>query len=201
MKKRIAVLASGRGSNFQAIIDAVRDGRIPGACAGLFTDNPAAYAIERARAADISVTIVDYAAYPSRGEYERALLSALQACDPDLVALAGYMRIVGTGIVRAFAGRIINIHPALLPSFPGLHGQRQALEHGAKVAGCTVHFVDDTLDGGPIIVQRCVPVLEGDDEDALAARILEQEHKAFPEAIRLFCEGRLEITGRRVAIR
>jgi len=200
-KKRIAVLASGRGSNFQAVLDAMRDGRIRATCVGLITDNPKAYAAERARAADIPVTTVDYSRFASREEYEKALLRELVSCNPDLLVLAGYMRIVGSEIVKEFTGRMINIHPALLPSFPGLHGQRQALEHGVKVAGCTVHFVDENLDGGPIIVQKCVPVLEGDDEEALAARILEQEHRCLPEAIRLFCEGRLSIVGRRVIIR
>jgi len=199
--RRIAVLASGRGSNFQAVIDAIRDGRIPVTCVRLFTDNPTAYAIERARAADIPITVIDYASFPGRDAYERALLHAMKECGADLFVLAGYMRIVGRGIVKAFAGKMINIHPALLPAFPGLHGQRQALEHGAKVTGCTVHFVDESLDGGPIIIQRCVPVLEGDDEEALAARILEQEHKILPEAIRLFCEGRLSIEGRRVLVK
>jgi len=201
MKKRIAVLASGRGSNFQAVIDAIRGGRVPAACVRLFTDNPQAYAIERARAAGIPVTVMDYAAFPSREAYERELLAAMQDCNADLFVLAGYMRIVGTDIVQAFSGRIINIHPALLPSFPGLHGQRQAFLHGVKVSGCTVHFVDDSLDGGPVIVQQCVPVLESDDEETLAARILEHEHRCLPEAIRLFCEGRLVIDGRRVHIR
>ncbi len=201
MKKRIAVLASGRGSNFQAILDALRDGRIPAECVRLFTDNKKAYAIERARTAGVPVMVVDFSGFPGRDAYEQALLRELKACDPDLIVLAGYMRIVGKGIVSEFAGRMINIHPALLPSFPGLHGQRQALEHGVKVAGCTVHFVDENLDGGPIIVQRCVPVLDTDDEDTLSARILEQEHRCLPEAIRLFCEGRLAIEGRRVIIR
>ena len=201
MKKRIAVLASGRGSNFQEVIDAIRDGRVPAACVRLLTDNPQAYAIERARAAAIPVTIVDYAAFPSREAYERELLFAMQGCRADLFVLAGYMRIVGNEIVRAFSGRIINIHPALLPSFPGLHGQRQAFLHGVKISGCTVHFVDESLDGGPVIVQKCIPLLEGDDEETLAARILEQEHRCLPEAIRLFCEDRLVIEGRRVRIR
>jgi phosphoribosylglycinamide formyltransferase-1 len=124
----------------------------------------------------------------------------MQQCNADLFVLAGYMRIVGNEIVQAFFGRMINIHPALLPAFPGLHGQRQALLHGVKVSGCTVHFVDESLDGGPVIVQRCVPVLEGDDEDTLAVRILKQEHRCLPEAIRLFCEGRLHIEGRTVRI-
>lgn len=201
MKKRIAVIASGRGSNFQAVIDAIRDGRVPAVCVRLLTDNPEAYAIDRARAADIPVAVIDYASFPDRESYERALLQAMKECGADLFVLAGYMRIVGRAIVAEFDRRMINIHPALLPSFPGLHGQRQALEHGVKVAGCTVHFVDESLDGGPIIVQRCVPVMEGDDEETLSARILEQEHAILPEAIRLFCEGRLEIAGRRVLVK
>jgi phosphoribosylglycinamide formyltransferase-1 len=201
MTKRIAVLASGRGSNFQAVIDTIHDGTVPARCVRLFTDNPAAYAIERARAADIPVTVVDFAAYPSRETYEKALLADMRECGADLFVFAGYMRIVGKEIVQAFAGRMINIHPALLPSFPGLHGQRQALLHGVKVAGCTVHFMDDILDGGPIILQKCVPVMEDDDEDSLAERILREEHRCLPEAIRLFCEDRLVIDGRRVIIR
>jgi len=201
MRKRIAVLASGRGSNFQAVIDAIRDGSVPAACVRLITDNPDAYAISRARAADVPVSVVEYASFPSREGYELALLAVMQDCRADLFVLAGYMRIVGSGIVQAFSGRIINIHPALLPSFPGLHGQRQAIIHGVKVAGCTVHFVDDSLDGGPVIVQKCIPVLEDDDEDSLAVRVLEHEHRCLPYAIRLFCEGRLSIEGRRVRIR
>jgi phosphoribosylglycinamide formyltransferase-1 len=200
VKKRIGVLASGRGSNFQAVIDEIREGSVPAECVALITDNPQAYAIERARAANIPVAIVDYTTFPAREAYERALLTAMKHCNADLFVLAGYMRIVGNEIVQAFFGRMINIHPALLPAFPGLHGQRQALHHGAKVTGCTVHFVDENLDGGPIIVQRCVPVLENDNEDVLAARILEQEHRCLPEAIRLFCEGRLRIEGRMVRI-
>jgi phosphoribosylglycinamide formyltransferase-1 len=200
VKKRIGVLASGRGSNFQAVIDGIREGSVPAECVALITDNPQAYAIERARAANIPVGIVDYSTFPAREAYERALLAAMKHCNADLFVLAGYMRIVGNEIVQAFFGRMINIHPALLPAFPGLYGQRQALHHGAKVTGCTVHFVDESLDGGPIIVQRCVPVLENDTEDVLAARILEQEHRCLPEAIRLFCEGRLRIEGRMVRI-
>ena len=201
MKKRIAVLASGRGSNFQAVIDAIAAGKIPATCARLITDNPKAYAIERAEAAGIPVNVVDYATFPAREAYERALLAAMQGCQVDLFVLAGYMRIVGPEIVRAFPGKMVNIHPALLPSFQGLHAQRQAWLYGVKVSGCTVHFVDESLDGGPIILQRTVPVLDTDDEDSLAERILEQEHIAFPEAIQLFCEDKLEIVGRKVRIR
>jgi len=200
MKKRIAVLASGRGSNFQAVIDAIQEGKIPATCAALITDNPKAYAIERAKQAKIPVTVIDFASFPSRDKYERALLFAMQQVNADLFVLAGYMRIVGAGIVRSFPGKMMNIHPALLPAFPGLHAQRQAVDHGVKVSGCTVHFVDESLDGGPIILQRCVSVLEDDDEDSLAERILHHEHECYPEAIQLFCEERLEIVGRRVRI-
>ena len=201
MKKRIAVLASGRGSNFQAVIDAINAGKIPAACVALITDNPKAYAIERAQKADIPVRIIDYASFPSREVYEQALLPAMQELDADLYVLAGYMRILGSAIVRAFPGKMINIHPALLPSFTGLHAQRQAVQYGVKVSGCTVHFVDENLDCGPIILQKCCSRSQGDDEDSLAERILQHEHKCFPEAIRLFCEDRLEIVGRHVRIR
>ena len=198
--KRIAVVASGRGSNFQAVIDAIRNGKVPAECVALITDNPKAYALERAKKAGIPVRIVDYATFPSREVYERALLAAMQDVNADLFVLAGYMRILGASIVKAFPGKIINIHPALLPGFTGLHAQRQAFLHGVKVAGCTVHFVDESLDGGPIILQQCVPVLETDDEDALAERILMHEHECLPEAIRLFCEERLVIEGRKVRV-
>jgi phosphoribosylglycinamide formyltransferase-1 len=201
MEKRIVVLASGRGSNFQAVIDAIKAGKIPARCAALITDNPTAYAIDRAKKAGIPVRIIDYATFPSREVYERALLSSMQELNADLYVLAGYMRILGSGIVRSFPGKMMNIHPALLPSFTGLHAQRQAVQYGVKVSGCTVHFVDESLDGGPIILQHAVPVIEGDDEDSLADRILEYEHVCFPEAIRLFCEDRLEIVGRHVMVR
>lgn len=201
MTKRIAVLASGRGSNFQAVTDAIGCGMVPAECVALITDNPEAYAIERAKNAGIPVTVVDYRSFPSRKVYEVALLEAMENARADLFVLAGYMRILGDGISRKFPGKMINIHPALLPSFTGLHAQRQAILHGVKVSGCTVHFVDECLDGGPVILQRCVPVLEGDDEDSLADRILEQEHQCLPEAVRLFCEDRLTIEGRVVRIR
>ncbi|MDP2796871.1 MAG: phosphoribosylglycinamide formyltransferase [Methanoregula sp.] len=199
--KRIAVIASGRGSNFQAVIDAIRNGTVPAECVALITDNPKAYALERAKMSGIPCRIIDYATFPSREVYERALLAAMQDVNADLFVLAGYMRILGASIVKAFPGKIINIHPALLPCFTGLHAQRQAVQHGVKVAGCTVHFVDESLDGGPIILQECVPVLETDDEDALAERILIREHECLPEAIRLFCEERLVIEGRKVRVK
>jgi phosphoribosylglycinamide formyltransferase 1 len=199
-RKRIVVLASGRGSNFQAIIDALETGDIPAACIGLVTDNPGAYAIVRAKNAGIPVTVVDFGSYPSKQQYEEALLEILNEYDPDLVLLAGYMRIVGTDIVRRFRGRMINIHPALLPSFPGLHSQKQAVDYGVRVSGCTVHFVDEHMDSGPIIVQACVTVFPGDDGDTLAERILLEEHRCFPLAVKLFCTGRLRIRGRIVEI-
>jgi phosphoribosylglycinamide formyltransferase-1 len=201
MKKRIAVLASGRGSNFQAVIEAIQDGKIRATCVALITDNPKAYAIERARNAKIPVVIIDFSMFSSRELYECALLSAMQQAGADLFVLAGYMRIIGAAIVRSFPGKMMNIHPALLPSFAGLHAQRQAVQSGVKVSGCTVHFVDESLDGGPIILQHCVTVQEGDDEDLLAERILKYEHECFSEAIKLFCEDRLEIVGRTVRIR
>jgi phosphoribosylglycinamide formyltransferase-1 len=201
MMKRIAVLASGRGSNFQAVIEAISSGRIPGTCVALITDNPNAYAIERAEKANVPVIVLDYMSFPSKGAYEQALLAAMREQKADLYVLAGYMRILGTTIIQAFPGKIVNIHPALLPSFTGLHAQRQAVEYGVKVAGCTVHFVDENLDCGPIILQKCVPVLADDDDESLAERILIEEHICYPEAIRLFCEDRLEIVGRTVRIR
>jgi phosphoribosylglycinamide formyltransferase-1 len=199
--KGFAVLASGRGSNFQALIDAMKAGSLPARCRRLITDNPSAYAIRRAEAAGIPVTVLDFASFPDRAAYERTLLGEMQATGADLFVLAGYMRILGREIVEAFPRRIMNIHPALLPSFPGLHAQRQALEHGVRVSGCSVHLVDTGTDTGPIVLQRCVLVEQDDTEESLAERILEEEHRILPEAVRLFLEGRLEWEGRRVRIR
>ncbi|WP_319379327.1 phosphoribosylglycinamide formyltransferase [uncultured Methanocorpusculum sp.] len=198
--KRIAVLASGRGSNFQAILDALAAGEINGKIVALLTDNRDAYAIERADAADILAIVLNYKDYSSKEAYERDLLTAMQDVEADLFVCAGYMRIIGSEIAKTFSGKMINIHPALLPAFSGLHGQRQALEYGVKIAGCTVHFVDEGLDSGPIILQKAVEVLDDDDEDSLSERILEQEHLAFPEAVALFCADRLKVVGRHVKI-
>jgi len=200
MMKEIVVLSSGRGSNFQAIIDAIGRGEIPARCSGLVTDNPSAYAITRAEKAGIPVFIIDFSSFPSREAYEEELLRVLFDLSADLYILAGYMRIIGAGIVSAFRWRMMNIHPALLPGFPGLHAQRQALDYGVRVSGCTVHFVDEGTDSGPVILQACVPVLPGDDEETLSARILEEEHRCLPKAIRLFCDDRLEMIGRQVRI-
>ncbi len=198
--KRIAVLASGRGSNFQAIIDRVCDGTIPAQIACLITDNPSAYAIKRAEKHNIPVSVINYSDYPDRESYNQALEKAMKECRADLFVLAGYMRLLKPETVRVFAGKMINIHPALLPSFSGLHAHRQALDYGVKIAGCTVHFVDEGMDTGPIILQYPVVVLSSDTEESLAARIMEFEHLALPQAVKLFCEERLEISGRKVII-
>jgi len=197
---KIVVLASGRGSNFQAIIDNINAGDLLISCVGMITDNPSAYAIERARDAGISTIVIDYHAYPSRLEYEVDLLAALKGLHPDLVVLAGYMRILGKEIILEYKERMINIHPSLLPSFPGLHAQAQALAYGVKVAGCTVHFVDEEMDAGPIILQRSVVVKDNDTVDMLEERILKEEHIALSDAIRLFYEGKLMICDRLVVI-
>ena len=196
--KRIAVLASGRGSNFQALIDRVADRAIPAEICCLITDNPKAYAIERAEQADIPVKVVDMSSCSDRAAYDCALEAAMTETGADLFILAGYMRLLSKETVRRFALKMINIHPALLPSFSGLHAQQQAIDYGVKVAGCTVHFVDEGMDSGPVILQRCVPVLDNDTEKTLAERILIEEHHALPEAVRLFCMDRLQVTGRRV---
>ena len=198
--KRIAVLASGRGSNFQAILDALARGEINGKCVALITDNKDAYAIERAKCAGVPTIVVNFRDSLSKSVFDNDFPAAVLSVNAELRGCAGYMRIIGTDITRAFAGKMINIHPALLPAFPGLHGQRQALEYGVKIAVCTVHFVDEVLDSGPIILQKAVPVLDDDDEEALDERILEQEHIAFPEAVALFCADRLVVTGRHVKI-
>ena len=197
---RFVVLASGRGSNFQAIIDRVHGGYINAECSGLITDNPDAYAIKRAHNAGIPAEVVPYRNFPDKIRYEDALMEVLARYNPDLVVLAGYMRLLGERIVDAYTGKMMNIHPSLLPAFQGLHAQRQALTYGTKVAGCTVHFVTHDMDAGPVIIQRTVPVLDDDDEETLADRILVEEHQAYAEAIKLFFEKRLRIEGRRVRI-
>ena len=198
--KKIAVLASGRGSNFLAILAHINAGKINGRCVALITDNKDALAITRAEKEGIPVIIHHFKDYPDKAAYESDLLASMKETGADLFVCAGYMRIIGKEIAEEFAGRMMNIHPALLPAFPGLHSQKQALDYGVKVAGCTVHFVDAGLDSGPIIVQKTVPVLDDDTEDSLSDRILEQEHVAFSEAIALFCDGRLKIAGRKVII-
>lgn len=196
----LGILASGSGSNLQAILDAIRDGRLPADARVVVCNRPGAGAIARAEAEGVPVELVDHRAVASRETFDARLVEILRARGVELVCLAGFDRLITPVFVDAFRDRILNVHPALLPSFKGLHGQRQALEYGAKIAGCTVHFVDEKTDHGPIVIQAAVPVLEDDDEGSLARRILEQEHRIYPEAIRLFAEGRLRIEGRRVRI-
>lgn len=199
-KLRLGVLASGNGSNLQAIIDQCRDGRLSAEVVLVISNKPQAGALNRARKAGIPVAVIDHREHPERAAFDRTMVTALQNAKVDLVVLAGFMRILTSVFLEAFPQRIMNIHPALLPAFPGVAAQRQALEYGVKIAGCTVHFVDPGVDSGPIIIQAAVPVLDGDDESTLAKRILEQEHRIYPRAIQLFAEGRLRIDGRHVCI-
>lgn len=196
---RIGVLASGRGSNFQAIIDAVEAGRIKNvALQLLLTDNRKAFALERAQKHGIESLALSPKEFSSRDAYFRRIAEEMVTREIGLVVLAGFMRIVGKPLIDAYPHRIMNIHPALLPSFPGLHGQKDAADYGVKLAGCTVHFVDEGMDTGPVIIQAAVPVMDDDTGDTLAARILRCEHRIYPEAVRLFAEGRLEVKGRKV---
>ncbi|HTI54119.1 MAG TPA: phosphoribosylglycinamide formyltransferase [Verrucomicrobiae bacterium] len=198
---RVGVLASGRGSNFRALAEAAAAGRIPASVVVLVTDRAGAPALAVAREHRIEAVVVDPKQHPSREAHEKAVTGVLEERRVGLVCLAGYMRLLSAGFVAHFAGRLLNIHPSLLPAFPGLHPQRQALAHGVRVSGATVHFVDDGVDTGPVVLQAAVPVEPGDTEESLAARILVEEHRIYPEAVRLFAEGRLEIRGRRVDIR
>lgn len=197
---RLGVLASGRGSNLQSIIDAIEAGDLPARLAVTISDREQAPALERARRHGAPALFVNPKDHGDRAAYDRALLHALEQHRVELTCLAGFMRILGPEIIRLLGGRVMNIHPSLLPAFPGLDAQRQALEHGVKVTGATVHFVDEGVDTGPIIVQDAVPVLADDTEETLSDRILVVEHRLYPRAIRLYAEGRLRIAGRRVVI-
>ena len=197
---RVGVLASGRGSNLQAILDATRRPGFPARVVVVISDRERAEALDRGRAAGVDAVFVNPKDFADRDAYGLALVRELQGRRVGLVCIAGFMRILSPACVRAFAGRALNVHPSLLPAFPGLHAQRQALDYGVKVAGATVHFVDEGVDTGPIILQSSVPVEPGDTEDTLAARILAEEHRLYPEAVRLFAEGRLRIVGRRVIV-
>ncbi len=198
---RIGVLASGRGSNLQAIIDAIEAGKLDCRLAVVVSDRADAQALERALKHGAPGIFVDPKSYANREVFDQAVLGVLAEHRVELVCLAGYMRVLSPTFVRALPGQIMNIHPALLPAFPGLHAQRQALQYGVKVSGATVHFVDEGVDTGPIICQVAVPVREDDTEETLAARILAEEHQLYPRAIRLYAEGRLSIVGRRVLVR
>jgi phosphoribosylglycinamide formyltransferase-1 len=196
----VGVLASGRGSNFEAIVRASESGQVPARVVVLVSDRPDAGALDVARRHGIETVVVERRDHPSREAHDKAVAGVLDRRQVALVCLAGYMRILTADLVRHFHGRLLNVHPSLLPAFPGLHAQRQAIEHGVRVAGATVHFVDEGLDSGPIVLQAAVPVRSADTEAALAQRILAEEHRLYPEAIRLFAEGRLRIDGRRVHI-
>jgi phosphoribosylglycinamide formyltransferase 1 len=197
---KLGILVSGRGSNLQAIIDAIKSKKLKVEISVVVSNVAGAFAIERAKKSGIKTAVVNGREYQDKSSYEKKVINTLVESDVDLVCLAGYMRLLSPEFVKAFAGRIMNIHPALLPAFPGLHVQKKALDYGVKYSGCTVHFVDEGCDTGPIIIQAVVPVLDDDTEDTLSARILEQEHKIYPEAIRLYSEGKLHIEGRRVKI-
>jgi phosphoribosylglycinamide formyltransferase-1 len=199
MKKQLGILLSGRGSNFEAIADSVEAGRIDAEIAVVISNRPEARGLEIARRRGLNAMSI-----PSKGldreVYDRMVVAELKKHAVDLVCLAGYMRLLSAYFVREFPLRVLNIHPSLLPSFPGLEAQHQALEHGAKISGCTVHFVDELLDAGPIVVQRAVPVLDDDTADTLSARILEQEHQVYSEAIRIVLSENFHIEGRRVVM-
>ena len=200
MKKRIGVLLSGRGSNFEALAESIDAGRVPNAeIAIVLSHREGAPGIQKAMARGLATQVI-----PSKGlereAYDKLVVDALREKEVDLVCLAGYMRLLSPHFVAAFPGRILNIHPSLLPAFPGLESQRQAIEHGAKFSGCTVHFVDENLDAGPIVMQACVPIEDSDTPETLAERILHQEHRIYTEAVRIVLEGRYRMDGRRVLI-
>lgn len=198
--RKAGVLVSGRGSNLQAVLDRIADGYLPLEIGVVISDKADAYALERAANVGIKTVVVARKECASKEEFEDRIHAALVEAGCELVVLAGFMRILSGNFVSKWHNKIINIHPALLPSFPGLDGQGQALEYGVKFTGCTVHFVDEGTDTGPIILQKVVPVLDDDTHDTLASRILEQEHKAMPEALKLWAEGKLVIEGRKVKI-
>jgi len=201
MKGKIAVLLSGRGSNFRALYKATREGKIHGKIILVVTDKNGAPGAVSAREYGIETLYFRRKDYPDKVSFDLAMAGEIEKRDVDLICLAGYMRVLSPEFVRKFRGRIMNIHPALLPCFPGLHAQKQAIEYGVKFSGATVHFVDEGVDSGPIIIQKVVPVLQDDTEETLADRILREEHKIYPEAVRLFLQGKLKIKGRRVFIK
>lgn len=197
-KFKLAVLVSGRGSNLQAIIDSIEKNNLAAEISLILSNVPDAYALQRGKKHRLESIFLDPKSFSSRDDYEKQMIELLQTKSIDLVCLAGFMRILGKKFIEAFSGKIINIHPSLLPAFPGLNVQEKALQHGVRFSGCTVHFVNEEVDGGAIISQAVVPILDADDTQSLSDRILEQEHIIYPEAIRLIIEDRLEFSGRRV---
>lgn len=196
----LGILASGRGSNLQSIIDAILAGKLSAEIGVVISDKPDANALKRAADLNLTAVCVDRKQYKTQQEFEQALVTELKLHQVELVILAGFMRILSPYFVHAFANRIMNIHPSLLPAFPGKHAQEQAIQYGAKVSGCTVHFVDEGMDSGPIILQQTVPVMPDDTPATLAERILQQEHVIYPQAIKLYIEKRLQIEGRMVKV-
>jgi phosphoribosylglycinamide formyltransferase-1 len=192
--KSFVILISGRGSNMRSLLDA----NLPGRCAAVISNRPDAAGLDFARERGVATAVVDHRGYPDRDAFDAALAAAIDAYHPDLVLLAGFMRVLGNPFVEHYAGRMLNIHPSLLPAFPGLHTHAAALQLGVRIHGCTVHFVTPSLDAGPIAIQAAVPVLAGDDPARLAARVLEQEHVIYPRAARWFLEGRLRLAAGRV---
>jgi len=198
---RVTVLISGRGTNLAALIDAERRGALGGAVSAVISNRPDAPGLALAAARGIATQVIDHLTYDGRDAFDDALAAAVNASEPDLVVLAGFMRILGPAFTRRFEGRMLNIHPSLLPVYAGLHTHRRALADGVRIHGCTVHFVTADVDHGPIVTQGAVPVHADDDENTLAARVLEVEHRLLPAAVRAFCEGRLVIAGRRVGVK
>jgi phosphoribosylglycinamide formyltransferase-1 len=198
--KNIVILISGRGSNMEALIRARDAGELPVNIAAVISNRADAKGLATAEAAGIATRVVDHKAFADRAAFDAGLAECIDAFSPDLVVLAGFMRILTEGFVRHYEGRLLNIHPSLLPAFPGLHTHQKAIDEGVRIHGCTVHFVTPALDHGPVVLQAAVPVLDGDDEDALAARVLQQEHCIYPLAVRWFAEGRLRLEGGRVRL-
>lgn len=199
-RARLGVLVSGGGSNLQALLDAGAQADYPAEVACVVSNVPTAFGLERARKAGVSAVALDHKAFGSRADFERALGDTLRAAGVEWVCLAGFMRLLSADFLAGFPGRVLNIHPALLPAFPGLHAQRQALERGVKITGCTVHFVDAGTDTGPIIAQAAVPVLPDDTEESLSARILAEEHRLYPLAVRLAVTGQVTLEGTRTRV-
>ncbi|HDQ03434.1 MAG TPA: phosphoribosylglycinamide formyltransferase [Deltaproteobacteria bacterium] len=196
----LGVLISGSGSNLQSIIDHIEKGKLKAEIKIVISSNPEALGVKKAKNHSVPVAVLDSGKFASREEFDSEMARILKEKKVNLVILAGFMRILTPGFLKSFPGRIMNIHPALLPSFPGLHGQKQAFEYGVKFSGCTVHFVDEGVDTGPIIIQGVVPCYDDDTEDSLSQRILKEEHRIYPQAIQLFAEGRLQIEGRKVRV-
>lgn len=197
----LGVLVSGSGSNLQSLIDHVERGALDADIRMVVSNNPCAFALERCRKHGIPSAIIDHREFPSRESFEDRLVDVLQTAGVDLVVMAGFMRILSRKFFQSFPMRVMNIHPALLPAFPGMHVQQKAVDYGVKFSGCTVHFADEGVDSGPIIIQAVVPVYDEDDAETLAARILSQEHRIYPQAVQYYAEGRIEFVGRRVRIR